>query len=118
MQDVEGASRVGGFNDRVTALVLQQYVEHIADVAVVINYQHGRWHRYPTFATSESAAGSGNDGSALVEVSRSVGAWCTQCIWVSGPCQGEVQRMRRTSPDRKSTPLNSSHTVISYAVFC
>src|SRR5260221_406820 len=26
--------------------------------------------------------------------------------------------MRATSPDRKSTRLNSSHTVISYAVFC
>src|SRR5438132_584408 len=27
-------------------------------------------------------------------------------------------RRRRASPDRKSTRLNSSHTVISYAVFC
>src|SRR5688572_32113585 len=33
-------------------------------------------------------------------------------------CRGE--RMRRTlpSPDRKSTRLNSSHSQISYAVFC
>src|SRR5438034_4721765 len=31
----------------------------------------------------------------------------------------EVRRQRRTSRrDRKSTRLNSSHTVISYAVFC
>src|SRR5436190_6425372 len=28
------------------------------------------------------------------------------------------RRRRRTRPDRKSTRLNSSHTVISYAVFC
>src|SRR5256885_3968300 len=28
------------------------------------------------------------------------------------------QRPRRTAPDRKSTRLNSSHLVISYAVFC
>src|SRR2546426_8640497 len=27
-------------------------------------------------------------------------------------------RCRRSSPDRKSTRLNSSHLVISYAVFC
>src|SRR5947207_8606246 len=27
-------------------------------------------------------------------------------------------RMRRSTRDRKSTRLNSSHTVISYAVFC
>src|SRR5436190_16887947 len=28
------------------------------------------------------------------------------------------RRTRRARPDRKSTRLNSSHTVISYAVFC
>src|SRR5438034_7943488 len=31
----------------------------------------------------------------------------------SPPCSG-----RALQPDRKSTRLNSSHTVISYAVFC
>src|SRR5260221_2118284 len=30
----------------------------------------------------------------------------------------EVDRIRRDEQDRKSTRLNSSHTVISYAVFC
>src|SRR5438132_1969883 len=40
------------------------------------------------------------------------------------PRRGDVRPGRRervpgrTSPDRKSTRLNSSHTVISYAVFC
>src|SRR5215204_7419055 len=29
-----------------------------------------------------------------------------------------VRRLRRRGRDRKSTRLNSSHTVISYAVFC
>src|SRR5438034_7279662 len=33
------------------------------------------------------------------------------------PCQ-DPRPHRRTSTDRKSTRLNSSHTVISYAVFC
>ena len=32
----------------------------------------------------------------------------------SGAARGEAQAAR----DRKSTRLNSSHTVISYAVFC
>src|SRR5476649_3057870 len=31
---------------------------------------------------------------------------------------GECRRPRRGRRDRKSTRLNSSHTVISYAVFC
>src|SRR5688572_30905660 len=29
-----------------------------------------------------------------------------------------MDRLRRDSPDRKSTRLNSSHSQISYAVFC
>src|SRR5438034_4229322 len=33
-------------------------------------------------------------------------------------CYAWVERIGRTSIDRKSTRLNSSHTVISYAVFC
>src|SRR5438034_2249989 len=34
-------------------------------------------------------------------------------------CQGELARVRKEAEgDRKSTRLNSSHTVISYAVFC
>src|SRR5438034_8115402 len=41
----------------------------------------------------------------------------------SGPCRGAPARpwrrpCPRSAPDRKSTRLNSSHTVISYAVFC
>src|SRR5437588_6978785 len=31
---------------------------------------------------------------------------------------GPMKPMGLTDPDRKSTRLNSSHTVISYAVFC
>src|SRR5256885_8989141 len=31
---------------------------------------------------------------------------------------GTAQLLRRAFPDRKSTRLNSSHLVISYAVFC
>src|SRR2546426_12269365 len=33
-------------------------------------------------------------------------------------CSGSHERRRRDPRDRKSTRLNSSHLVISYAVFC
>src|SRR5260221_5315430 len=42
------------------------------------------------------------------------------CIWrihLAGPCGVVLHRGTRRA-DRKSTRLNSSHTVISYAVFC
>src|SRR5256885_10233959 len=41
-----------------------------------------------------------------------------RCVvpWPSFPCQSE--RSPRAELDRKSTRLNSSHLVISYAVFC
>src|SRR5438132_8611684 len=35
-----------------------------------------------------------------------------------GPVVGIVRRIHPAQRDRKSTRLNSSHTVISYAVFC
>src|SRR5256885_9095743 len=34
------------------------------------------------------------------------------------PCRGRKSRASARFPDRKSTRLNSSHLVISYAVFC
>src|SRR5262252_10340452 len=39
-----------------------------------------------------------------------------RCTMVIAPCRGGRHRGARR--DRKSTRLNSSHTVISYAVFC
>src|SRR6266853_996682 len=37
---------------------------------------------------------------------------------VPRPCAGNVRRHVREDRDRKSTRLNSSHSQISYAVFC
>src|SRR5574341_2562582 len=37
-------------------------------------------------------------------------------IWDAQPCV--AQRIGEVAPDRKSTRLNSSHQLISYAVFC
>src|SRR2546430_11281137 len=36
----------------------------------------------------------------------------------TGALAAEVERLRRAKQDRKSTRLNSSHSQISYAVFC
>src|SRR5260221_3922324 len=38
-------------------------------------------------------------------------------VWFAGRPKGDVQDPLEP-PDRKSTRLDSSHTVISYAVFC
>src|SRR5260221_5024411 len=38
--------------------------------------------------------------------------------WPASPTSATTSRPTRSSRDRKSTRLNSSHTVISYAVFC
>src|SRR5256885_17159979 len=47
---------------------------------------------------------------------------CSSVVWMKRACficSIAVGRLRRTaSLDRKSTRLNSSHLVISYAVFC
>src|SRR5438034_8820008 len=57
---------------------------------------------YP-FAVWERVVGALNEQSQFVEHLRRVGR-----LWIS----------RAREADRKSTRLNSSHTVISYAVFC
>src|SRR5438132_13630162 len=53
----------------------------------------------------EIAIGPASTGSGA----GSISAWLGGDRWVAGA---------RRSGDRKSTRLNSSHTVISYAVFC
>src|SRR5438034_5100202 len=50
-----------------------------------------------------------------------IGATLTPDLWTSGSCEMSLRRWDWKSIggiDRKSTRLNSSHTVISYAVFC
>src|SRR5947207_11385291 len=53
------------------------------------------------------------DGAAIVAIVKSRS-------WITGraPSGSVVAPIWTLSPDRKSTRLNSSHTVISYAVFC
>src|SRR5256885_16625809 len=46
--------------------------------------------------------------------------WASGSCWLAfgGPCMGYHWPVTSTAEDRKSTRLNSSHLVISYAVFC
>src|SRR5258708_14951585 len=44
--------------------------------------------------------------------------WRTGKGTVSGAAGGPAEVLREGSGDRKSTRLNSSHQIISYAVFC
>src|SRR5260221_3636499 len=52
--------------------------------------------------------------------------WCRRCASMVLPCfcsssrhhSSSLRMQGKTIEDRKSTRLNSSHTVISYAVFC
>src|SRR5947207_12074024 len=47
--------------------------------------------------------------------------WSSNCVAPGLPCTGSISEAASasaTATDRKSTRLNSSHTVISYAVFC
>src|SRR5688500_19726517 len=41
-----------------------------------------------------------------------------QFVYVASEVSGDVHAFSRNTSDRKSTRLNSSHLVISYAVFC
>src|SRR5256885_13207710 len=44
--------------------------------------------------------------------------WRAQRLAVKKECRDRLRSVGETSSDRKSTRLNSSHLVISYAVFC
>src|SRR3712207_8398789 len=48
-----------------------------------------------------------------------IGGEAVACrAFVAGQCSGLIASAVLSSPDRKSTRLNSSHANISYAVFC
>src|SRR5256885_12917160 len=70
---------------------------------------------YTTLFRSSSfnifSATCGDLGSAALRASMALAAFSASVIWL-----GSLQPGHRL--DRKSTRLNSSHLVISYAVFC
>src|SRR5438309_8080982 len=82
-------------------------------------YGHPRdLHSFPTRRSSDLALSS--DGAVPSRLRK-------LCTWPAGALRGSPASMTRTerqdlasatAPDRKSTRLNSSHSSISYAVFC
>src|SRR5436190_5556436 len=70
---------------------------------------HRDLHSFPTRRSSDLARGSRGETTASA---RSRDA--RSAAWSTGP----TRRWSGSRRDRKSTRLNSSHTVISYAVFC
>jgi hypothetical protein len=71
MQDVEGAGWVSGCDHRIPALIVQQHVEHVADVRVIINDQHSRRHVRAASGSGDMAARCTGERRA-VEISRTV----------------------------------------------
>src|SRR5438552_18954616 len=52
-------------------------------------------------------------------ISRTTRRWCArEASWRSTTSWRTTEPATASSPDRKSTRLNSSHQIISYAVFC
>src|SRR2546430_6109992 len=77
---------------------------------------------YTTLFRSRAAALAGPLGSSAVGDSARVfrvGAWAARSWlgWEAGGVKAGVEAWGPL-PDRKSTRLNSSHSQISYAVFC
>src|SRR5437588_8009737 len=61
---------------------------------------------------------AGGRAVTLEEVSEPRPGQSFALVMDTRPCPGAEQLARGADLDRKSTRLNSSHTVISYAVFC
>src|SRR5256885_6007578 len=65
----------------------------------------------PLFRSQEALAGPGTD----VEFKNQVSFYAARC---TNDTPAAASPAADSQPDRKSTRLNSSHLVISYAVFC
>src|SRR5438034_6045946 len=75
---------------------------------------HHSLHSFPTRRSSDLLA-----FAAIVARGHSSTCANTICPWTDCTCRSSGPDSQfRLCTDRKSTRLNSSHTVISYAVFC
>src|SRR5438034_6989972 len=59
-----------------------------------------------------------DEGDVRVEIDAELGGAAVDVVAVHGARERLVLELLPDRRDRKSTRLNSSHTVISYAVFC
>src|SRR5207244_5063055 len=85
-------------------------------------------HAFPTRRSSDlenseadlpdPVAGTGNKFRSKLDTGGIWSAYRTGTVCGRFPCTTERCRQRADWLDRKSTRLNSSHQIISYAVFC
>jgi len=57
-------------------------------------------------------------GPAMAAETRATATFAGGCFWCMQPPFETLPGVTGTTVDRKSTRLNSSHQIISYAVFC
>src|SRR5258708_4946294 len=96
--------------DRITYVGLDVHRESIV-VAVAAGGLRGEVREYGRIANTPTALDRllrklGGDGMTL------------RFCYEAGPCGYDIHRRACAAKDRKSTRLNSSHQIISYAVFC
>src|SRR5438034_8755595 len=92
-------------------------------VLVVLAFQVVPRAHVEIVATAASAGRAAGGEIKRQGVGRNVNVNVRECAINRGSqvhrgIPGIVDAVSRSDPDRKSTRLNSSHTVISYAVFC
>src|SRR5260221_199733 len=73
---------------------------------------------FQLFKQAQGIALSGSLLQPLLVIATALGLLGDLCCVVDGGLQGQWLAHAQIHIDRKSTRLNSSHTVISYAVFC
>src|SRR5207244_12009658 len=76
-------------------------------------HDHHSLHSFPTRRSSDLH----NTGGYLLATDAGRARWGARCAH-RGRRHDYPDRCRKGSRDRKSTRLNSSHQIISYAVFC
>src|SRR2546430_6087837 len=111
------AARLGAAG--VTTAILARSASEIEETARTIEQSGGRARPFAADVTDAAAV-----AKALQEIERSLGpvAVLVNNAAIPGPIgpfwETDVEQWWRTLEDRKSTRLNSSHSQISYAVFC
>ena len=127
---IYNASRIVQFDGERQIFPNVEYTGEIVNVRLYCRYASTNPVRAEVeidFAFGKGPKGDSNrhDYSYWVAVTRRSGKvlhkehFTVQANFADGPVVGETEVLQQIIiPDRKSTRLNSSHTVISYAVFC
>src|SRR5438034_4291380 len=106
------SSRAGGLNAETEAHLRQELSDH-----TVVRF--GAVKRIRSLVTPNAkVVVAGGDGTVGAVVRQLADTRCRIGVIPLGTFNNFATSLRVPAEDRKSTRLNSSHTVISYAVFC